>query len=259
MNCSYDVCLSCCQDLRDLSMVDTKVKVEIELTGENSDKEAIAMSEQVKPSRNRLVDKFSDWRANRDGSVPCPPKEYGGCGCAALTLKRIFKMNWVAKLVKNVEEMVNGCKIHDTLSRQEAEHNTRLFQFAHRDDENDNYLYCPSSKDVRAEGIGDFRKHWVRGEPVIIKEVIDISSTPNWDPMVIWRGIRETGEEKTRNDTRNVKALDCLEWSEVGLTYLTQCVVLTKQFQSFISSRVHCLFSMCFLFQKMIYHCIPMF
>lgn len=214
MNCSYDVCLGCCQDLKDLS-VDTKVKVERETTGRNSDKETITMSEQVKPSRNRLVDKFSDWRANKDGSIPCPPKEYGGCGCSSLTLKRIFKMNWVAKLVKNVEEMVNGCKIHDTVSPQEAEHNTRLCQFAHREDDNDNYLYCPSSKDVRAEGIGEFRKHWVRGEPVIIKEVIDITSMPDWDPMVIWRGIRETGEEKTQNENRNVKALDCLEWSEV--------------------------------------------
>ncbi|KAL8107908.1 E3 ubiquitin-protein ligase JMJ24 [Apium graveolens] len=217
MNCSYDVCLGCCQDLRDLSKVDTKVKVEDGTTGRNSDKEAMAMSEQLKPSRNRLVDRFSDWRANIDGSIPCRPKEYGGCGCSSLTLKRIFKMNWVAKLVKNVEEMVNGCKIHDTTSPEEAEHKTRLCQFAHREDEKDNYLYCPSSKDVRAEGIGDFRKHWIRGEPVIIKEVIDISSMPNWDPVVIYRGIQVTAEEKTKDVSKDVKALDCMEWSEVDI------------------------------------------
>lgn len=215
MNCSYDICLNCCQDLRVVSTPDAKVKVECDITGRNDEKETI--SEQVKPSKLKLLDKFSGWRANRDGGIPCPPKDYGGCGCSSLTLKRIFKMNWVAKLVKNVEEMVNGCKVYDAVSPQKTGFNFKLCQFAHREDDDNNYLYCPTSEDIRAEGIGDFRKHWIKGEPVIVKEVMDISSMSNWDPMVIWRGIRETVEEKMKDDNRNVKALDCLEWSEIDI------------------------------------------
>lgn len=216
MNCSYDICLNCCQDLRGACTFDAKVKVEGDLTGRTDDKET--PSEKVKSSKLKLLDKFSGWRANRDGCIPCPPKDYGGCGCSSLILKRIFKMNWVAKLVKNVEEMVNGCKINEAVSPQNDGLDFKVCQFANRENGDDNYLYCPSSEDIKAEGIGNFRKHWIKGEPVIVKEVMDMSSMSNWDPMAIWKGVRE------KDDTRNVKAVDCLEWAEVGF-YKSEVVV----------------------------------
>lgn len=208
MSCSYDLCLNCCQDLREVSMLDCK--------GEEAEQETL--SEQVKPSRLKLTlaDKFSAWKSNNDGSVPCPPKDYGGCGFSSLTLTRIFKMNWVAKLVKNVEEMVTGCKVYDIDSPQKTRSSDRFCQSAHREDADDNVLYCPSSEDIKTEGIGNFRKHWIMGEPVIVKQVCDSSSISSWDPSVIWRGIRETSDEKMKDDKRMVKAIDCLDWSEVG-------------------------------------------
>lgn len=209
MNCSYDLCLNCCQDLREASMLGTK--------GEAAEKETL--SEQVKPTKLKLnlADKFPAWKGNDDGSIPCPPKDYGGCGFSSLTLTRIFKMNWVAKLVKNVEEMVTGCKVYDINSPQKTRSSDRFCQSAHREDSDDNFLYCPSSQDIKTEGIGNFRKHWIRGEPVIVKQVCDDSSISNWDPSVIWRGIRETSDEKTKDDNRTVKAIDCLDWSEVDI------------------------------------------
>lgn len=217
MNCSYDICLSCCQDLREASIIGVKGEVENKIAERNGDQ--VTVTEPVKSSEHRsssLSDKFSDWRANNDGSIPCPPKEYGGCGCLSLTLKRIFKMNWVAKLVKNVDEMVSGCKLNDAGSTQKTEFNFRLCQYAHRENGDDNLLYCPSSEDIGSEGIEGFRKHWIKGKPVIVKEVFDISSMPSWDPMAVWRGIRETTEEKMKDDNKIVKAVDCLDWSEVG-------------------------------------------
>ncbi|KAK3015538.1 hypothetical protein RJ639_006669, partial [Escallonia herrerae] len=217
MSCSYDICLNCCQDLREASMLCIKGEVEYQTAGRSDAEETV--SKLAKPSKLRLnmSEKFPGWKANNDGSIPCPPKEYGGCGFSSLTLRRIFKMNWVAKLVKNVEEMVSGCKVYDAGLPQKSGFNLRLRKFANRENDSDNCMYCPSFQDIKTEGIGEFRKHWISGEPVIVSEVSEIATMASWDPMVIWGGIRETAEEKMKGDSRTVKAIDCLDWSEVDI------------------------------------------
>ncbi|KAF7113343.1 hypothetical protein RHSIM_Rhsim07G0183200 [Rhododendron simsii] len=219
LNADEQMCC-CCKDLREASILGVKGESENHIDGETDQKTTV--TEQVKPSKLTLKssDKFPNWKANSNASIPCPPKEYGGCGCLSLTLKRIFKMNWVAKLVKNSEEMVSGCKVNDdVVSPQETTGlNSGLCQYAHREDSNDNFLYCSTSDDIKAKGIREFRKHWSQGEPVIVKEVCDGMS--GWDPMVIWKGIQETTEEKMKDDNRTVKAIDCLDRSEVFMLQL---------------------------------------
>ncbi|EYU43402.1 hypothetical protein ABFS82_08G143200 [Erythranthe guttata] len=209
-NCSYDLCLSCCKDLR---------KASKQFTGGNDDKDEVMLSERLNLSDFQLnsFEKFATLKADSDGSILCPPKEYGGCGSSLLTLKRIFKMNWVAKLVKNVEEMVNGCKIDNSGNSEETEVSLGIFQAAHRENDIDNFLYCPSSEDLRNEGIKDFRLNWSRGKPVIVKDVCDASAMTIWDPMVIWRGIKETTDEKTKDANKIVKAVDCFDWTEINI------------------------------------------
>lgn len=218
-NCTYDLCLSCCQDLRDASQNDVKGELaDNQIHGKSQDK--ATATGQVKVSKLKLIlpEKFPGWQANSDGSIPCPPPEFGGCGHSSLNLSRIFKMNWVAKLVKNVEEMVSGCRIHDAGSIENTGlDDPRLCQYAHREDSDDNFLYCPATQDIKSDGIGNFRKHWARGEPIIVKQVFDSPSTSSWDPMVIWRGIQETADEKTKDENRVVKAIDCFDWSEVDI------------------------------------------
>ncbi|TMW89823.1 hypothetical protein EJD97_016585 [Solanum chilense] len=214
-NCSYDLCLSCCKDLRDATKLvqDDRGKKFLERADCRE-----TTSKEVKLSNVHLniLSKLSDWKADGNGSIPCPPKQYGGCSSSVLSLKRIFKMNWVAKLVKNVEEMVSGCKVCDSGDLENISEG-KLFQAAHRENGDDNILYQPLSEDIRSERIEDFRKQWSRGKPVIIKDIYDVSSMSNWDPIEIWRGVRETTEEKTKDDNRTVKAIDCFDGSEIDI------------------------------------------
>lgn len=211
MNCSYDLCLSCCKDIRKASIP----SVDKEFETNESDKVTVPECVRLTDVQLNSFKRFSSWKADQDGSIQCPPKANGGCGSSILTLKRIFKMNWVAKLMKNVEEMVNGCKIYTSGESEETGGSGRLFQAANRENHSDDFLYYPSSEDLRSEGIKDFRMHWSRKKPVIIKEVCDDSAMTIWDPMAIWKGIKETAEEKTKDSNRILKAVDCTNWSEV--------------------------------------------
>lgn len=211
-NCTYDLCLNCSRDLREDGEVEDN-------EGNEKFQETKTIVEQLKVPRIKLnfSEKCPDWKANSDGSIPCPPKEYGGCGYSTLNLSRIFKMNWVAKLVKNVEEMVSGCRVDNTGGLDKtASNDAKHCQCAHRENDGDNCLYCPASQDIKSDGIDEFRKHWARGEPIIIKHVFDSSSVSNWDPLAIWRGIRETADERLKDENRTVKAITCLDRSEVG-------------------------------------------
>ncbi|XP_074311585.1 E3 ubiquitin-protein ligase JMJ24 isoform X2 [Silene latifolia] len=215
-DCSYDLCLNCCQDLR----VTTRVDAEDGL-GNNfiTKKEQCiyAPSEQESLPKHRLLltSKFPGWRANEDGGVPCLPRDHGGCGSPYLTLQRIFKMNWVAKLVKNLEEMVSGCTVDN--SSTSSEFNCALLECAHREESDDNFIYGPSAQELKRDGTEYFRKNWAKGKPVIVKEVCDISSSASWDPMVIWREICEATDERMNDASKIVKAVDCLDLSEVDI------------------------------------------
>ncbi|KAL3522218.1 hypothetical protein ACH5RR_015052 [Cinchona calisaya] len=231
-NCSYDLCLSCCKDVREASRLFVEGEMENMAAGEVDGKKCVSEQVELSKVQLNLLKKYFDWRANREGSLPCPQREYGGCGCSVLTLKRIFKMNWVAKLVKNVDEMVSGCKVCDSENQDDTGCDLRLFQAAHRENGKDNFLYHPSSQDIKTEGIRDFRIHWSRGEPVIVKEVCDISSMAIWDPLVILRGIRETSDEKLKDVNRTVKAINCFDWTEVDIE-------LSQFIKGYSEGRIH--------------------
>ncbi|KZV37145.1 hypothetical protein F511_15065 [Dorcoceras hygrometricum] len=230
--CSYDLCLNCCKDMRKASSPSEKLEMK-QITGERDDRVEVMTSEHINLSdvRLNLFRSYPDWKANADGSISCPKKEYGGCGSYILTLKRIFKMNWVAKLVKNVEEMVNGCKVCNSDSLEKTGFDLKLFQ-ASNTEKDDNLLYQPSLEDIKNGGIGHFRMHWNKGKPVIIKEICGTSAMSIWDPMVIWRGIKEMNEEKTEDADRVVKAVDYFDCTEIN-------VELGEFMKGYFDGRIH--------------------
>lgn len=194
-DCSSDICLSCCKELRESSH-DEKVD------GEN----------------------FSDWKLNPDGSIPCPPKERGGCGTSTLELRRLCECDRVEKLITNTVEVTLQFRPPDVDIAHEcssciANSDSSRRQAAFRQDGHDNFLYCPNAVDLSEDDIAHFQSHWMRAEPVIVRNVLDKTPGLSWDPMVMWRACREMDPKaKCKEEAKSVKALDCFDWCEVSQT-----------------------------------------
>ncbi|KAG9139878.1 hypothetical protein Leryth_015262 [Lithospermum erythrorhizon] len=103
--CSYDLCLTCCKELRDGHLRGTEEvdmqyidrgrkylhgKVEVKRSKQSSSvkKDDPPTAGSLKLSRdstsedssNALVSGLLEWKTNENGSIPCPPKDIDGCG-----------------------------------------------------------------------------------------------------------------------------------------------------------------------------------
>jgi [histone H3]-dimethyl-L-lysine9 demethylase len=236
--CLYDLCLDCCHDIRH-SRANVARGEFTESSTEDRSKDSYSKRARLELSSDSVHDKsFSRpidlnnidirslspaWKVSNDGSITCGPHEAGGCGSSKMVLRRIFKINWIAKLVKCSEEMVNGCKVHgledgcsdcSTLELP-SQQNLAHLKCSNSDGIDGNHcLYSPVLEDLRYEGISHFRKHWVKREPIIIRKAFEPSLSSSWDPLSIWRGIQEIMDEKMDEDVK-VKAVDCSNQSEV--------------------------------------------
>ncbi|PON36482.1 WRC domain containing protein [Parasponia andersonii] len=262
-SCSYDLCLTCCQELREDRQpggkeAETSRQNFIERAhGQVTDGEVDAITQkkrnewesQVEPSAvdvsSNMSHHFPDWRAHTNGSILCPPKGRGGCGTATLKLRRIFKANWVKKLLESAEELTTKCKLQDdnslegcsrcqpNVSRENNNIQSEVRLAAFRKNGQDNYLYCPSAIDIAENEIEHFQMHWMKGEPVIVRNVLDKTTGLSWEPMVMWRAFRETGANvKFKEETRSVRAIDCLDWCEVEIN-------IHQFFKGYLEGRMH--------------------
>ncbi|KAF7042652.1 hypothetical protein CFC21_052194 [Triticum aestivum] len=242
--CLYDLCLDCCRDIR-RSQTNVVRGEYAESKGPvvETNKDSASDRARLEPSAASVNDKlfpepidandigirslFPTWRANNDGSITCGPHEAGGCGSSKLVLRRIFKINWIGKLVKSSQEMVNGCKAHDLENGCSSCHDSRrldsigrhnfgLSKCSDSDGIDGNSVYSSVLENLKYEGIVHFRKHWINGEPVIIRNAFEPSLSSSWDPLSIWRGIQEIMDEKM-DENAIVKAVDCSNQSEVHI------------------------------------------
>lgn len=246
-SCSYDLCLTCCRELREghqpggneaetshqqyVERADDQVNHHED--NENAQEQAHSLqSQNVLAAADMSADTyhhFPNWRVSSDGRIPCPPKERGGCGSAILELRRIFKADWVKKLLESAEELTTHCESFNVDQSPECswcqpndhEKNyykqSELRKAAFRKNSHNNFLYCPSALHLEDDEIEHFQRHWMRGEPVIVRDVLEKTSGLSWEPMVMWRAFRETGSNvKFKEETKSVKAIDCLDWCEVN-------------------------------------------
>ncbi|XP_059629030.1 uncharacterized protein LOC132271608 isoform X2 [Cornus florida] len=258
-DCSYDLCLKCCRELRKGfhpggNEVESCLKQFVE--GQGTDLKGQFFEHQGRygwKSQGPLPENdcfagiscnFPDWQAKMDGSIPCPPKACGGCGSGILALRCIFEANWVDKLIKSAEDIIinyhspdidfsQGCAFCVPISSVggDGKDLSGVRRAAFRVNSHDNFLHCPNTVDMEDSGFEHFQVHWMRGEPVIVRNVLAKSSGLSWEPMVMWRAFR-SARRKLKEETFCVKAIDCLDWCEVEIN-------INQFFRGYLEGRSH--------------------
>ncbi|KAF8409603.1 hypothetical protein HHK36_005681 [Tetracentron sinense] len=222
-NCSYEVCLSCCREIREGNLLGGAEEVAVHYPNRGHDYihggDPLPGSYAIKCFMDYL-EPLVEWKANSDGSVPCAPKEMGGCGYYGLELKRILPKGWVSDLEVKAEYVLTSCGAEQAPSERNcSDKGTEMVRKASsREGSNDNYLYCPLSKDIlKGEELRQFQRHWVNGEPVIVRNVLEQTSGLSWEPMVMWRALCDNMDTKTGAKLSEMKAIDCLAGCEVEI------------------------------------------
>ncbi len=231
--CSYDLCLTCCKELRGGCQQGGKQPVlQREPVNEEPKSSDVNTDEGKKP--------IAAWTANSDGSIPCPPGLGQGCGGCLLELRTLLKPDLISKLTKDAEALCQGVPTDEVVrycsfcaTSGPISENMRLA--ADRASATDNYLYCPTLKDTEGEGFVHFQKHWAQGEPIIVRNVLEGGTGLSWEPLVMWRAIRETTSNKVQADSKSVISVDCLFWAEV--THASLPVMIDKSLSPTIFMR----------------------
>ncbi|WJX21574.1 hypothetical protein P8452_10986 [Trifolium repens] len=230
--CSFDLCLLCCCELRGGQLLGGADPIELEyifrgrdyLHGGTAEKQVKGNASQAQDEPTTRDWSRSGWRANGDGSIPCP-KANNECDHGFLELRRILPPNCISELVCKAKELAETFKLQDAeetldngcsclkLVRNANDINNNTRKAAFREDSDDNFLFCPRAVDVHREDLRHFQWHWSKGEPVIVSNVLECSSGLSWEPLVMWRAFRQITNSK-HDVFLDVKAVNCLDWCE---------------------------------------------
>ncbi|CAN1810863.1 Lysine-specific demethylase JMJ28 [Linum perenne] len=79
------------------------------------------------------------------------------------------------------------------------------------EDSHDNLLYCPNVQDINGDNLEHFQKHWGKGQPVKVRNVLLGTSDLSWDPIVMFCTYLKN------NAGAPGDAKDCLDYFEVEI------------------------------------------
>ncbi|XP_071734093.1 lysine-specific demethylase JMJ27-like isoform X2 [Rutidosis leptorrhynchoides] len=246
-NCSYDICISCCRELRDgIQPGGAEAESSLQQFLENSQIQGTDQTGQYLSWKadfktdTFIADnsiEFPIWKANVNGSVTCPPKARGGCGNGTLELKRMFEANWVDQLVEKAETLTNTFQMVNVDFGGQCtvccskENRDVLRKSASRKGSYGNFLYCPDAIDLEDDDFEHFQMHWGKGEPVVVRNVEKKTCGLSWEPRVMMRAFRNA-KIKLKEENRSVKAIDCLDLCEVEIH-------LNHFFRGYVEGRRH--------------------
>ncbi|TYK13094.1 lysine-specific demethylase JMJ25 [Cucumis melo var. makuwa] len=238
-SCSYNLCLSCCRNifLEDSSGV-CNMSIPKYLNGKKTclaDKKKLVKNKKLIPG-TWLPSSKSLHKGRIHNSVrhfSCPSNECGSCSDnSLLELRCIFPLSWTKELEASAEEIV--CSYDFPESVDASSHCTLCFgedrdvdeteefqKVAVREDSNDNYLYYPSLLDIRLDDLEHFQRHWVKGHPVIVRDVLE-NSDLTWDPVVMFCTYLERTISRFENSTSLPEASCNMDWCEVEIG-IRQC------------------------------------
>ncbi|XP_073264793.1 lysine-specific demethylase JMJ28 [Populus alba] len=124
-DCSYSLCLSCCQDIFHGSLHGSVKGLLCKcpngrkacISGKQLSEMKSLCATKLSYGSRFLGSKFSPCQsaAHCNGSIPCPPREFGGCGGSLLDLSCIFPLSWTKKLEVSAEELVGCYELPETL------------------------------------------------------------------------------------------------------------------------------------------------
>ncbi|KAG7962968.1 hypothetical protein I3843_09G094900 [Carya illinoinensis] len=222
--CSYELCLSCCQEIRKGSLT-SRADMKFQYINRGNEyihgRYSLPKSSLSKPSKEHH-ESFTKWSYNDDGSVICAPKEIGGCGKCVLELKHILPQGWISNLEAKAGDIWERFSTQQRMFKRKCSGMSKkmLRRAASRVDSDDNYLYCPDLKDnILKEGkLFHFRQFWTSGEPVIVRDALEQAPGLSWEPMVIWRALCENVDSEISSKMSEVKAIDCLAGCEVEIS-----------------------------------------
>ncbi|XWS19511.1 hypothetical protein CRYUN_Cryun31cG0022400 [Craigia yunnanensis] len=236
--CSYNLCLSCCRDIFLGSLVGSIKELNCKCPNRRktclpgihlSDKKSVRISKKNYDRRYFDCSASLPSRKAPYGSVPisCPPTEFGGCGDGLLDLRCILPLRWLKELEISAEEIVGSYELpeaFDTFSRcslcpgadYEAEGVKLLQEAARRENLNDNFLFYPTIMNIHGDNLEHFQKHWGKGHPVVVRNVLQHTSDLSWDPVFLFCSYLKNSVAKSENEEL-AKATGCLDWFEVEI------------------------------------------
>ncbi|WMV42423.1 hypothetical protein MTR67_035808 [Solanum verrucosum] len=94
-----------------------------------------------------------EWKCNEDGSIPCPPENFGGCVKGVLELKCLTSKSksLISELLEEADDISNNLNWNTCMKCLRS------------------HAYCPAAKDLQQEDMKHFQCHWLKGEPSIVE------------------------------------------------------------------------------------------
>ncbi|KAL1336037.1 hypothetical protein HN51_030453 [Arachis hypogaea] len=225
LSCSYSLCLSCCQELRqgrtseEVSSYLSKLPDEIHscTAGENHLLDDKAILHENSTGSSTLPES-----SGFDGTygVSCPSTELGGCGDSHLDLRCLFPLSWIKEMEVMADEIVCSYEFPEILDKSSScllciDRDQQLQKAAQREDSNDNCLFYPTILDITSDHFEHFQKHWGKGHPVIVQDALKSTSNLSWDPLILFCAYLERSITRYENNKDLLEA--CLDWCEVEI------------------------------------------